>query len=97
VIIKVRHVDRLIDTDDGKELFGSCDMHKRNKMIITISRRKNKTIDKYGATLLHELLHGWVNVLELHGFETTEDKEHKFIDYIEAVAIRKFLKTFGRK
>lgn len=91
--IKIRHVKVLKDIDGG-ELAGSCDMPSRSKMIINISRKRNNTVNKYAATLLHELLHSWVNMLEPYGFNPTDEKEHEFVDAVEAIVVQRFHKTF---
>jgi hypothetical protein len=67
------------------ELFGWCNL-KRNKFDISISLKRNNTIEEYAGTLLHELLHLWLGILQRHKYLPVGMKnEHKVIEMIEAV------------
>ncbi len=91
MIIKVRHVEKL------RGLYGECDFSTKNKTVITIARSKNRRLATYGATLLHELLHAWVRVLEMNGFEIDDEVEHEFIDAVEQAVVQLFRDIAGRK
>lgn len=96
MIIKIRHRDRLF-TEDGEELCGECAMPTRTKQIITLSKKENKTINKYAGTLLHEFLHSWINILERKGFKTSEETEEKFVELAEQIVVAAFKKTFTKR
>lgn len=51
--------------------------------LITIARDKNGNLAEFGVTLLHELLHFWIQVLRVKGAEISEANEHRFIDKLE--------------
>lgn len=91
MIVKVRHVEKL------RSLYGECAFVSKNKTIITIARQRNKRLATYSATLLHELLHVWIRVMELNGFKVDDDTEHDFIDAVEQAVLRLFKQVVGRK
>ena len=53
-----------------------------HKCEIQISADKNKDVSDFAATLLHELLHFWVTILQTHGLKESIRREHKFIDRV---------------
>ncbi len=91
MIIKIRHVEKLGSS------YGESEFVSRNKMLITIARQRNRRLATYSATLLHELLHVWVWVLEINGFEVDDKTEHKFIEAVEQAVVRLFRDVVGRK
>lgn len=91
MVIKIRHVEKL------RSLYGECAFTTKNKTIITIARQKNKRLATYGATVLHELLHVWVRILQTGGFKITDEVEHEFIDAVEQAVVRLFRDIVGRK
>ncbi len=89
--IKIRHTEKLHGS------YGECAFNSKNKMVITIARERNRRLATYGATLLHELLHAWVRMLELNGFKVDDKVEHKFIYAVEQAVVRLFRDIVGRK
>ncbi len=89
--IKIRHVEKL------RNLYGECSFASRNRTVITIARQGNRRLATYGATLLHELLHAWIRVLEMNGFKIDDKIEHKFIYAVEQAVVRLFRDIVGRK
>lgn len=68
-----------------QELFGWCNL-VRNKFDIVVSLKRNKTIEEYAGTLLHEFLHLWITILQRHKYlPVSLKKEHNVIGMIEAV------------
>lgn len=68
-----------------QELFGWCNL-VRNKFEISISLKRNKTMEEYAGTLLHEFLHLWLGILQRHKYLPVGLKdEHKVIENVEAV------------
>jgi hypothetical protein len=51
-----------------------------NRCKILISEEANKEIGDFAETLLHELLHFWIAVLQLNGLKKAPIKEHRFIN-----------------
>jgi hypothetical protein len=43
----------------------------------------NKDLAEYGSTLLHELLHVWLAILQANGAVINKRKEHPFIYAVE--------------
>lgn len=89
--IKIRHVEKLDDA------YGTTSFPSKNKAIITISRELNRLTASYGATMLHEMLHVWIRILAIRGFETDDKTEHKFIYAAERAVVVLFRKIVGKK
>jgi hypothetical protein len=70
---------------EDQELFGWCEL-KKNKFVISLSRKRNTTLEEYAGTLLHELIHLWVGILQRRKYipESIKD-EHKMIAIVEGV------------
>lgn len=64
---------------------------------ITIGMDGNRTLAQYGETVLHELLHLWIAILEAKGFKISEKREHKFIESVERMVTRAALLHMRRK
>ncbi len=86
MIIRIRSAKRL------KGLDGQTTFPAPGRAVITIDRSSNKTLAAYGATVLHELLHVWMHILQTKGF----DPEHDFIDSTEKDALRHFQRVYGK-
>lgn len=82
--VQIKIVDRLPQGDCG-----ICTVRSRsgNKHEILISRRAHKTVAEFGSTLLHELLHLWVNLLKIYGYRVRLKYEHMWIRAVEKVII----------
>lgn len=89
--IKIRHVEKL------KDAYGITSFPTNNRAVITISRQLNRLTASYGATVLHEMLHVWIRILAIRGFETDDETEHKFIYAAERAVIVLFRKIVGKK
>ncbi len=94
--IKTRHYKRVI-ADDGDECFGNTVFVTNRRIVIRMSRRLNKTVAQYAATLLHELLHVWIHVLGLMGFPVKNDPEERFVYAAERAVLKEFRKEFKRR
>lgn len=66
----------------------------RNRCEIQISKRHNKTVNEFAATLLHELLHLWVTILQTHGLKEGIRREHKFINKIVPTILNRLSKDY---
>lgn len=97
MVIRIRTTKRRFYDEDGDELVGQCFFPTPRSMSIVISRRHNRTVNKYAGTLLHELIHAWVNILQTKGFNPNEKIEEQFVLEAEKTIIRKFTKHFRRK
>jgi hypothetical protein len=60
---------------------------KGSKYEIEISEAAHKNVAEFGSTLLHELLHLWVYVLQIYGYRVKLKYEHKWIQAVEKVVI----------
>jgi hypothetical protein len=82
--ITIKFVDKLPMGDCGY-----CAKRSRtsNKYEIAISRTAHKTVSEMGATLLHELLHLWVFILQVYGYRVRLKTEHQWIKAIETTII----------
>lgn len=76
--------------------YGNFLLRGAGTALITVSRKLNPTIDTYGATVLHELLHLWVTILRLKGFRVTDVKEHRFIYGVERAIFSQMKKHLRR-
>lgn len=97
MLIQIKTTKKHFYDENGNELVGDCAFPKPQQMVIRVSTRFNNTVNKFGGTLLHEMLHAWVNMLERKGFHTDEEREEDFILKAEQIIIREFSKKFGRK
>ncbi len=86
--VTIKMVPRLPDGDAG--IFT---VHSRNRATIRVSLERNPRLFEFAATLLHELLHLWVEVLLRHGFKIGARREHQWIEACEG-AIARLLKAF---
>lgn len=76
--------------------FGNFILKGRNKALITLSMKLNDTVAKYGATLLHELLHFWMTELRKQGFKAGDKREHVFINRVEDRVLEEMKRTFRK-
>ena len=69
---------------------GYCIQRSRRKdsYQIVISRSAHRTVAEYGSTLLHELLHLWVYILQTYGYRVKLKYEHAWIKAVETVIIQ---------
>ena len=67
------------------------------KALITISLKKNKLMNDYAATLLHEMLHCYTTLLRAEGFKATNKIEHEWIEACESAVIKEALKVLKRR
>lgn len=71
--------------------YGNFMLRGHESALITISLKLNKTLDEYGATLLHEMLHAWTTLMRKEGFKVSDRREHKFIYAVEDSIIKTML------
>jgi hypothetical protein len=64
-------------------LFGLTTFETNGDVLIEISEKKNPTIDLFAITLLHEMLHVWLEILKRNGATIDLRKDHKFIAAVE--------------
>ena len=94
MVIKIQTSRKRLYAEDGVELLGSCAYTTPERMSILISGQRNKSVGAYAETLLHELLHVWLNMLGRKGFNVDEESKEEFADKAEQSVIRLFNKTF---
>lgn len=85
--IKIRHVEKI------KGSYGETGFPSPHRAIITINRQLNKSLSSYASTMLHELLHVWIRILALKGFEIDDETEHTFIYAAEKAVLTEFKKV----
>ena len=94
VIIKM--VQRLPNNEDCGYCIGRS--RRKDKYEIAISQEAHKTVAQFGATLLHELLHLWLYILEVYGYKVKLKIEHQFIRAVETTIIQfMYLLKQGKK
>ena len=69
-------------------LAGLTTFEKNGDALIEIANDENPTIAEYSVTLLHELLHVWLEVIKHKGATIDLRKDHKFIYAVEDVIIK---------
>ena len=84
ITVTIKLVDKLPEGDCGYCVRRS---HRKDQYEIAISKSAHKTVAEYGLTLLHELLHLWVYVLNLYGYKVRLALEHKWIRSVESVVV----------
>lgn len=77
--------------------FGYFEIKSAERCYIAISDKKNRTLNQYAETLLHELLHFYTALLKVEGFSATDKREHEWIEECETKIVRLMKKHIGRK
>jgi hypothetical protein len=95
MLIHISETKKPFYDEDGDELSGECAFLTPRRMSIRISRRQNRTINKFAGTLLHEMLHAWMNILERKGFNADGETEEAFVLKAEGIITRQFNKKFN--
>jgi len=82
--VRIKLVDKLPEGDCGY-----CTRRNRSKdsYEIAISRSAHKTVADFGSTLLHELLHLWIYILQVYGYKVSLKIEHQWIKAVENTII----------
>lgn len=78
MIIEIKNVKEC-----RNKAFGNFVIKGHEKVLITVSLKKNVTVAEYCSTLLHEMLHAWVTILRAQGVRTSNMREHRFIYAVE--------------
>lgn len=65
--------------------------HLNGRAKISISLKRNKKVEEYAATLLHEIIHLWFSLIRPKGKILSDKKEHAFIYAVER-NIKKLIK-----
>lgn len=78
MIIEIKNVK-----DCKNKAWGNFIIKGKEKMLITVSIKRNRFLADYASTVLHELLHAWVTILRVQGVKVTNLKEHRFIYAVE--------------
>ncbi len=89
--ILIRHVKKL----EGS--YGETRFPAPHRITVLINQQLNRRLASYASTLLHELLHVWIYVLGLKGFEVEDKVEHDFIYAAEREVLVQFRKIVGKK
>lgn len=64
---------------------------------IAISLKENTTLNQYAETLLHELLHFYIALLKVEGFNVGSRNEHKWIEACELMVIDQMKRHLKRR
>jgi hypothetical protein len=80
------------------KLTDTCPKNHRGEFIIKgantceilISKKLNQNVNEFAVTLLHELLHFWVTILQTHGVKEGIKREHRFINDVVPKVIKRF-------
>ncbi len=89
-ILEIRDVKQCNDGSYGYFIKG------KKKARISISLKRNESLAEYGSTLLHELLHAYLELLKQKGFKFTSKAEHKFIYAVEKVVLKQMKRHLKR-
>ena len=76
----------------SKRHMGEFIVTGRDRCKILISRQANKEIGVFAETLLHELFHFWITILEQQGLRVSLRKEHKFINGVTPMLLKRLAK-----
>lgn len=82
--VTIKLVEKLPQGDCG---YCAARSRSKDKYEIAISRSAHKTVSEMGATLLHEMLHLWVFILQVYGYKVRLKTEHQWIKAIETTII----------
>jgi hypothetical protein len=79
---------RTVQKIDGGETFGDTEFFSNGDFKIRIALNKNRDLDEFCGTLLHELLHVWLKiVVKVCKLKMSDKKEHDIIMAIEDVVM----------
>lgn len=86
--LKLKGTIKTVNTlrDSKGHAFGETEFSK-NAFIIRIALDKNKDVDEFCGTVLHELLHVWFKIIALVGVKVRSGDEHEVIKAIEGVVM----------
>lgn len=76
---------------------GNFYLRGRESALITISLEQNCTLAEWGSTLLHELLHLWVTLMQHNGLKVTDKREHIFIYAVEKKILKLMVQYLKRR
>lgn len=68
---------------DNYECYGVTRFLSPSKYVVYVGKNKNREPGQYAITLLHELLHVWVDLIKRNGFPIDLRKEHPYIYAVE--------------
>lgn len=77
--------------------FGYFKILGAQRAYIAISLEKNNTVNQYAETLLHELLHFYVALLKVEGFQVGQRREHKWIEACELTVVDQMKRYLKRR
>lgn len=83
MIIHIKQRNRL-----PKRRFGVVKYLSPQRVRIEVSLERNTSLAEYSLTLLHELLHVWLEIIKSNGAVTDKRNEHKFIYAVERQIIQ---------
>ena len=88
--IDIQMKDTLTRTIRKKKwsLAGLTTFETNGNVLIEISEKENPTIAEFSVTLLHELLHVWLEVIKKNGATIDLRKDHRFITSVEQSVIK---------
>lgn len=90
MLIKILMKKTMIRTIGTKRynLAGLSTFQTNGNVLIEISEKENPTIAEFSVTLLHELLHVWLEVIKKNGATIDLRKDHRFITSVEQSVIK---------
>ncbi len=90
MIVEIKNTKNIIRKEGNKKytLCGLTTFYKNGKATVLISEKENTTIALFSTTLLHELLHIWLEVIKQNGATIDLRKDHKFITAVETSVIK---------
>lgn len=91
MIIVIKNVNKI----KGR-CYGVTKYVSKQKAVIELSLELNKDLAEYSSTLLHELLHVWIAILQANDAKLNKKKEHTFI-YKAEREIAKLMTVLRRK
>jgi hypothetical protein len=83
--VKIKIVDKLPEGDCG---YCTRRTYSNRSYEIAISQSAHKTVADFGSTLLHELLHLWICILQVYGYKVSLKVEHLWITAVENIIIK---------
>lgn len=91
----ILEIKRVRECREGE--YGYFTIRSARRAYIAISDKRNRTVNQYAETLLHELLHFYTALLMAEGFKVSDRREHQWIRDCEDRIVRLMKKHIGRK
>ena len=86
--INLKGTIKTVKTLDKGLSYGETEFLSNNGFVVRVALDKNKKVDEFCGTLLHELLHVWFKIVKKVGrIKLTDSQEHNIIKGIENVVM----------